>query len=79
MQLDIWTIRQHGQKATVTIPKCWNWPNENVIPIKISARGQKGLGQMFISGQSYKHFTLVNYDSRVIPDWKIPQITTLEL
>ena len=31
-----------------------------------------------ISGQSYKHFTLVNYDSRVIPDLKILQITTLE-
>ena len=31
------------------------------------------------SGQSYKHFTLVNYDSRVVPDWKIPHITTLEL
>ena len=31
------------------------------------------------SGQSYKHFTLVNYDSRVLPDWKIPHITTLEL
>ena len=29
-------------------------------------------------GQSYKHFTLVNYDSRVVPDWKIPHITTLE-
>ena len=29
-------------------------------------------------GQSYKHFTLVNYDSRVTPDWKIPHITTLE-
>ena len=29
-------------------------------------------------GQSYKHFTLINYDSRVIPDWKIPHITTLE-
>ena len=29
------------------------------------------------SGQSYKHFTLVNYDSRVVPDWKIPHITTL--
>ena len=24
------------------------------------------------------HFTLVNYDSRVVPDWKIPHITTLE-
>ena len=31
-----------------------------------------------VCGQSYKHFTLVNYDSIVVPDWKIPQITTLE-
>ena len=31
-----------------------------------------------ISGQSYKHFTLVNYDSRVVHDLKIPHITTLE-
>ena len=31
------------------------------------------------SGQSYKHFTLINYDSRVVPDWKIPHITILEL
>ena len=31
------------------------------------------------SGQSYKHFTLVNYDSTVVPDWKIPHIMTLEL
>ena len=32
-----------------------------------------------ISGQSYKQFTLVNYDPRGIPDLKIPHITTLEL
>ena len=31
-----------------------------------------------ISGQSYKHFTLVNYDSRVIRDFKIPHILTVE-
>ena len=31
-----------------------------------------------ISGQSYKHFTLVNYNSGVVPDLKIPHITTLE-
>ena len=31
-----------------------------------------------ICGQSYKHFMLVNYDSSVVPDWKIPHITTLE-
>ena len=30
-----------------------------------------------ISGQSYKQFTLVNYDSRVVPDLKTPHITTL--
>ena len=29
------------------------------------------------SGQSYKHFTLVNYDSRVVPDLKILHITTV--
>ena len=30
------------------------------------------------SGQSYKAPTIVNYDSRVAPDLKIPHITTLE-
>ena len=30
------------------------------------------------SGQSYKHFMLVNYDSRVVPDLKIPHIMTLD-
>ena len=30
------------------------------------------------SGQSYKHFTHINYDSRVVPDLKIPHISTLE-
>ena len=30
------------------------------------------------SGQSYKDSTIVNYDSRVVPDLKIPHITTLE-
>ena len=29
-------------------------------------------------GQSYKASTIVNYDSRVVPDWKIPHITILE-
>ena len=29
-------------------------------------------------GQSYKKNLVVNYDSRVVPDWKIPHITTLE-
>ena len=30
-----------------------------------------------ISGQSYKGSTIVNYNSRVIPDLKIPHIMTL--
>ena len=30
------------------------------------------------SGQSYKASTIVIYDSRVLPDLKIPHITTLE-
>ena len=30
------------------------------------------------SGQSYKQFLLVNYASRVVPDWKISHFTTLE-
>ena len=33
---------------------------------------------LFQWGQSYKGSTIVNYDSRVVPDLKIPQITTLE-
>ena len=32
---------------------------------------------MFISGQSYKQFMLINYDSRVTHDLKVPHITTL--
>ena len=28
--------------------------------------------------KSYKHYTLINYDSRVVPDLKIPHIMTLE-
>ena len=30
-----------------------------------------------ISGQSYKDSMIVNYDSRVVSDWKTPHITTL--
>ena len=29
-------------------------------------------------GQYYKASTIINYDSRVVPDLKIPHITTLE-
>ena len=29
-------------------------------------------------GQSYKASTIVNYDSRVVPDLKLPHITTLD-
>ena len=37
-------------------------------------RQAKGL----FSGQSYKAPTIVIYDSRVVPDLKLPHITTLE-
>ena len=30
------------------------------------------------SGQYYKAYTIINYDFRVVPDLKIPHITTLE-
>ena len=33
----------------------------------------------YTSGQYYKSTTIVNYDSRVVPDLKIPTIKTLEL
>ena len=32
-----------------------------------------------VSGQSYEASTIVIYNSRVVPDLKIPHITTLEL
>ena len=37
-----------------------------------------GIRSVDACGKSYKHFMLINYDSRVVPDWKIPHITTLE-
>ena len=41
--------------------------------------GSDGKEILFCCGHSYKHFTLVNYDYRVVPELKIPHITTLEL
>ena len=49
-------------------------PNGFHLPLRL-------LGQCILflaSGQSYKHFMLVNYNSRVVPDWKLPDIMTLE-
>ena len=37
---------------------------------------RSSLFKLETSGQSYKQFTLVNYDSRVIPDLKTPHIKT---
>ena len=42
---------------------------------------QTGILSLMVSelcGQSYKASTIVIYDSRVVPDLKIPHITTLE-
>ena len=36
------------------------------------------LVKIYTSGQSYKASTIVIYASRVVPDLKIPHITTLE-
>ena len=36
-----------------------------------------GKGSLYGCGQYYKGSTIVNYDSRVIPDWKTLHITTL--
>ena len=35
-------------------------------------------GENYTSGQSYKAPTIVIYDSRVVPDLKLPHIMTLE-
>ena len=48
------------------------------ISSKISNYNKKIVFEIRYCGQSYKHFMLINYDSRVVPDWKIPHITTLE-
>ena len=44
-------------------------PNHFISARRVGVRGP--------SGQSYKGSTIVNYDSRVVPDLKIPHITTL--
>ena len=43
-----------------------------------SVRNRATISEPITCGQSYKHFTVVNYDSTVVPDFKIPHITTLE-
>ena len=51
------------------------------IVCKIRIPGSPKIGSTMlvtkISGQAYKGSTIVNYDSRVVPDLKIPHITTL--
>ena len=37
-----------------------------------------GALNIHLCGQSYKTSTIVIYDSRVVPDLKLPHITTLE-
>ena len=39
---------------------------------------KSNLVKLETSGQSYKHFTLVNLDSGVVHDFKMLHITTLE-
>ena len=47
--------------------------NNNVFLFLVKS----SLSRLETSGQSYKHFMLINYDPRGIPDLKIPHITTL--
>ena len=65
------------------------WPSQNIV-LQISIEFLPSWEEAFsvypsviiihvhVSGQSYKASTIVIYDSRVVPDWKIPHITTLE-
>ena len=54
-------------------------PTINCIKMKKNRRiAQFFKLQFAFSGQSFKGLTIVNYNSRVIPDLKIPHITTLE-
>ena len=54
---------------------------KNVHPVNGAGIRTHNLRNMSLltSGQSYKQFTLVNYDSRVVPDLKTLHITTLGL
>ena len=47
------------------------WENPDFLQIKFY--------NIDYCGQSYKASTIVIYDSRVVPDWKIPHIMTPEL
>ena len=53
---------------------CFKWPDPQPLVQKIKMKIQLSS----ISGQSYKASMLVKYDSRVVPDWKIPHIMTIE-
>ena len=69
MLMDPHLSQQHkGFQHTVLQPKQF----KPTLPVKSEVDGGAN------SGQSYKHFTIINYDSRVVPDLKIPHITTLE-
>ena len=72
----------HPSQTASRFPKCSlttaTGSNQAKARIKPTAPEKSKVDGGAISGQSYKHFTLVNYDSRVIPDLKIPHITTLE-
>ena len=51
------------------------------FPVGFDSRVIINARKMFMIGrssQSNKNFTMVNYDSRVVPDLKLPNITTLE-
>ena len=55
---------------------CMQWPDCQLRPMCSLFLLDVPSADPRFSGQSFKQFTLVNYDSRDVPDLKTPHITT---
>ena len=62
---------------TTDLPEFDPLRQQRTFMLKKSKQGIEQNTKLKISGQSYKGFTIVNYNSRVVPDLKMPHITTL--
>ena len=66
---------QQWKDAIGTYKNCWCLDsNQGPLVLEVTALPQLHT----FCGQSYKHFTIVIYESRVVPDLKVPHITTLD-
>ena len=63
-------------RSYTSLPDSGNVLNQYLL---VCIGSLKSKGYAWTCGQSYKGSTIVNYDSRVVPDLKIPQIMTLVL